>query len=383
MVLPPEHVIRWVIRQTASLQHHLGHELAERPMVLPNGKFFPDRYAADAASVARLMRRIQDHAGMTDVPIQTRVVGGPATPEAASHCASPTAKDPTAKPAHACKGDCGGKGCEGCDGTCHDREKSEPEKPVNAQHCGTGCGTGCGTPEDVMGDEPRLLDMGDSWRVQVPANELTQPLVLTTNLARAVGYIFLVETRSAAQPMPDNMDAAADLASTLLGFGALLLGGAHIYSKSCGGPRIRRITSLGCVELALATVLFAQRQGHDLRPMRKELEVTQKEAIHEAEQWLKDRPLILERFKTAPERLARGEIPMDPTADSLWGKLFGKRSGNGKGTDPEASIAELEAMLAEAPLAARSAKPKRPDPRVDELRALVDEALETTGSQIQ
>lgn len=379
MVLPQEHVIRWVVRQTASLQQHLGNEFGRRPLVLPNGRYFPDRFAGDPASVARLMRRIQEHAGMTDVPIQTRIIGGDfaTQPEPSDGVASSGKK-------HVCKGDCGGKGCDGCDGSCHGHEaKGSTKAAPPKQDCATGCGTGCGTPEDPMGDEPRLIDLGDGWRVQVPASELAQPLVLTTNLARAVGYVFLVETRSPTHPAYDNMDAAADLVATLLGFGALLLGGAHIYSKSCGGPRIRRITSLGCGELALATVLFAQRQEHDLRPMLRELEVTQKAAVQEAELWLRERPDISRRFAASPERLARGDIPMETASAGLWDRIFGKRPQKRSAADPDSSLAELEAMLAESPLAPRSSRTRQADPRADELRALVDEALASTGSQIQ
>lgn len=370
MVLPSEQIVRFVIQQTALLQHHLGTEIGRRALVLPNGKYFPDKFSGDSASVARLMRRIQEHAGMTDVPIQTKVIGGEPDETAVTKADKP----------HTCKGDCGGGGCDGCDGSCHDRKSAAPN---TSQSCGGGCGSGCGVAEDVMGNEPRLLDLGDSWRVQVPIQELKQPLVLTTNLARAVGYIFLVETRDAAHPKYQNMDVAADLASTLLGFGALLLSGSHIYSKSCGGPQVRRITALGCGELAVATVLGAHRQQQDLRPLLRELEATQKAAVTEAEQWLRERPRIVEQFTSDPARLAHGEIPMAAANGGLFARLFGKRTSS-LDADPDSSIAELEAMLAEAPLAAKKpARSSRQDPRADELRALVDEALADPGSQIQ
>lgn len=301
---------------------------------------------------------------MIDVPIQTRVLGGEADEGAEKH---------------QCKGDCGGKGCKDCDGSCH--SKTETQKS-----CGTGCGTGCGIPVDVMGDEPRLVDLGDSWRVQVPITELRHPVVLTTNLARALGYIFMVETQSASRPKYDNLDVTADLMSTLLGFGPLLLAGSHIYSKSCGGPQIRRVTALGCAELAIATALFAAFHGHELRPVQKELEVTQKAAVQESEEWLRDRPLIVERFRSDLARLERGEIPLEPTAEGFFSKLFGRgKKARAAADDPDASIAELEAMLAEAPLS-RQGKGKssnRTDPSADELRALVDEALADPGSQMQ
>jgi len=376
MLLPPEQAIRLVIQEAAVLQHYLGKEIGQRVLVLPNGQFFPDTYSGDAASVARLMLRLQAHAGMSDVPIQTKILGGQSAPEVAAQTV------PKGK-AHSCAGDCGGKGCDGCDGSCHDQSHDHAKPAAASTHCGSGCGSSCGPAEDVMGDEPRLVDLGDGWRVQVPIHELKQPLVLTTNLARALGFIFLVETRNQAHPGFNNLDAMADFASTLLGFGGLLLNGAHIYSKSCGGPQIRKVTTLDCGELALVTVLSAHRQNQDLRPLVKELDVTQKAAVAEAEQWLRERPVILERFANAPDRLAQGEIPMAPTPTGFFARLFGKRDPKAD-VDPESSVAELEAMLASAPTPAKKpAKASRPDPRADELRALVEEALADSGSQIQ
>src|SRR5512133_1807557 len=349
MVLPSEQALLYVIRRTASLQNHLGSEIGQRPLVLPNGKFFPDTFTADAPSTARLMRRLQEHAAMTDVPIETRVLGGEEPGDGEKHqCGGD------------CKGDCGGKGCKDCDGSCH--ERSQP-----AKSCGTGCGSGCGIPADVMGDQPRLVDLGESWRVQVPITELRQPVVLTTNLARALGFIFLVETQSASRPKYDNMDVTADLTSTLLGFGPLLLAGSHIYSKSCGGPQIRRVTALGCAELAMATILFATLHGHDIRSMQRELEITQWTAIKEADEWLRDRPRILERFGSDLASLERGEIPLEPTPEGFFSKLFGRgKKARGAADDPDASIAELEAMLGEVPVSRKGRNSTKADPRADE-----------------
>jgi hypothetical protein len=380
MALPPEHAIRFVVQRTASLRYHLETDLGKRPLVLPNGKYFPDKFTGDAASVAQLMRRIQEHAGMTDVPIKTRILGGN-DPEPRDTCGS-------AAPAAGkqdCKGDCGGKGCDDCDGSCHGHAKNAKVERAEAKHCGTGCGSGCGVPEVGLGDEPRLVDLGDSWRVQLHAAELMHPTVLTTTLARAVGYIFLVETRRQTHPALDNLDKTADLACTLLGLGSLLLSGSHIYSKGCGGPRIRRVTALGCGELALATVLFAEWQKLDLRPMLRELEVTQTSAVNEAREWLKERPTLLERFVAEPDCLARGQIPMAPNAKGFFSRLFGKRAEQRPtDDDPAAELAKLESMLSESGPPTRKVQRKGPvDPRADELRALVDEALAAPGSEIQ
>ncbi|HMA92589.1 MAG TPA: hypothetical protein VKP30_07880, partial [Polyangiaceae bacterium] len=65
-------------------------------------------------------------------------------------------------------------------------------------------------------------------------------------------------------------------------------------------------------------------------------------------------------------------------------KLFGRgKKARGAADDPDASIAELEAMLGEVPVSRKGRNSTKADPRADELRALVDEALADTGSQIR
>jgi hypothetical protein len=107
--------------------------------------------------------------------------------------------------------------------------------------------------------------------------------------------------------------------------------------------------------------------------------------LGEAEQWLKERPLIMQRFASDPASLGRGDIPTDVAAQGgFFSKLFGRRSQRiSAADDPEPGIAELEAMLEKSPTVPRRAKAESPDPHADELRALVDEALSNPRAQIQ
>src|SRR5690606_25962464 len=128
----------------------LGEEIGERPLVLPTGKYFPDRFTGDEDSVRRLVERMQAHAGISDIPVDVQLVG------------------------------------------------------ADGEACGSGsCGTGsCATPA-TPDDAPveRLVETGDGWRLNVPSAEVASPVVLTTNLARSLSLIFLLETRNESEPI--------------------------------------------------------------------------------------------------------------------------------------------------------------------------------------
>src|SRR5262249_23701172 len=75
MDLPAEPQLRWILTSTANLLE-LGAE-PMRGLVLPTGEFFPDRFDGKPKSLAALMARIQDHAGLTDLKVDLTLV----TPE--------------------------------------------------------------------------------------------------------------------------------------------------------------------------------------------------------------------------------------------------------------------------------------------------------------
>ena len=74
MDLPAPDACTELVRRYARLLTHFGAELGERPMVLPTSEFFPDRFRGDEASLQRLVQRLALHAGMSDIPIQARLV---------------------------------------------------------------------------------------------------------------------------------------------------------------------------------------------------------------------------------------------------------------------------------------------------------------------
>jgi hypothetical protein len=319
---PP--AMRGVLERYAALVARLGSELGDRPLVLPTAKFFPDAFGKDQRSALRLVRRMQRHAGMTDIPIAVDLVGG---------------DESTAQ---------GG--------------------------CGTGgCGTsGCAVPE---ADEPvpRLIDEGGAWRMNLPVAELEHSVVLTANIARALGYIFLVETREESEALVEPVDVTADLAAVALGFGALLLEGSYIYSKSCGGPKVARVTRLTCPELAVAFSAFVVRGGHRLRSALHELGTTQRALVEESHPWLDANRDVAEALRSSPERIAARAYELEEPRPWLL-RLFGK-SQRAAAHDGDIELEELEAMVSALPAAPVAARARRSDPRREELRELVDEAM--------
>ena len=63
MELPDDRTLRELVQRYASIVERFGADLGQRPMVLPNGQFFPDKFNGDFPSVQRLLRRMQPHAG--------------------------------------------------------------------------------------------------------------------------------------------------------------------------------------------------------------------------------------------------------------------------------------------------------------------------------
>ncbi|MDF3068837.1 MAG: hypothetical protein K0R38_4438 [Polyangiaceae bacterium] len=266
MELPDERTLRELVQRYASLIERFGEDLGSRPMVLPNGRFFPDVFTGDLPSVSRLLRRMQEHAGMADIPIELGVY--------------------------------------------------DPEQ-AKAEACGTGACGSCAAP----GVSPelaaaRLVDLGDAWRLNIAPAEAKNPVVLTAALARALGHVFLLEERSAERPIEDPLEVSVELTAVALGFGTLLLSGAYLYQKSCGGPNVACLTALGLEELSVAFALFCQQGGHSMRKARAELEVTQREQLSEAETWALSNPEVTRLLGSDPLRLVLGDFEL--SAPRSW-----------------------------------------------------------------
>jgi hypothetical protein len=316
MDLPGIDVRRALVSAYASVSERLELLEAPRPLVLPNGEFFPDAFTGDEASVQRLLDRMLEHAGLSDMAVVARFWG-------------------------------------------------EDEAACGTGACG-GCGPAAAEPESVE----RLLDAGEFWQVNVLPGETRDPVALSSALCRAIALAVLREADSPPTNLP--LDLAVDLTAVALGFGVLLLEGSHIYRKSCGGPSIGRVTALGPVELALALVLAAAASGQSLRKVSKHLSATQQEAFAEARVWADSNPTLGPLLRQNPERVARGEFELREPASWL-GRWLGAKARRAPTAETASTLEELEAAL-QSSTATRSA-PKALDPKFEEIRRLVDEAL--------
>ncbi|MBX3184358.1 MAG: hypothetical protein KF915_17145 [Polyangiaceae bacterium] len=325
-LLPDFGVLRAVIARFAALTSERGDELGERPLVLPTGRYFPDEFSSDSKGATRVLRRAQEHAGLTDVPIRLAVF--------------------------------------------------DAEEAASGGSCSSGgCGTSCATP--TTGELTRVAPDGDGWLITLAAGELSHPIQLTSAIAVALGAIFLLETAEEDEPAP-ALDAASELSAVGLGFGVLLLEASYIYSKSCGGPRVTQLTRLSCGELAVATALFADLQGHRLRAALGELSTTQRATLKQASELLTSNPRVTELLRSAPEALVRGDFQLEDARPWLARVLARRRH-----SEPE-TLEEMEALVmaagprgsaraASTAVSTKKQTARRAPP--DDLRALVEEAL--------
>jgi hypothetical protein len=317
MELPGLPLVRELVIRYARVLEQFGEEIGERPLVLPNADFFPDAFRGDDVSLRRLVTRMAEHAGMADIPIHASLDSG-----------------------------------------------EETSCSTGAGSCGSGA---CGTPS-VGEDGLALIDTGERWVLRLAAAELSNPVTMTARLARALAEIFLYETREEDKPLDEPFPVTIDLAGVALGFGALLMEGSYVYSKSCGGPRVAQVTTLSCGELAVPYALFVKVAGLSRRAALKELGVTQREVAAQALDVLDTNDRLIATLGRAPDRIAAGMFELSEAKPGLL-RLFGnKRPVDDDGLP---NLAALERLAPVSP-----PKPRPVDPKRDELRALVDEAFD-------
>jgi hypothetical protein len=318
MELPSSDVLPGIVERCARLLSSIGHDLGKRPLVLPTAEFFPDRFVGDAESAAALVARMAGHAGLSDVPLSTRVI----------------------------------------------TQLGEPEDEHEASR--GGCTSGC-VPAGVAGSSPRLVDDGDGWTLNVPANELSHSVVVTTMIARALGHVFLVETLAPHERIEAPADLTADYAAVALGFGPLLMEGAYIYSKGCGGPQVAQVTRASLPELAIVSALFAEMGSHSTRKALRELGATQSAVFGDALEWAKTNSELVTRLREEPARVAGFDYTLSESKPWLLRVFGGKKSAG-----PDSSRSDSSPPSGQR---TRSTPPKASDPHRDEIRALVEEAL--------
>ena len=319
MDLPAEPRIRWNLHRTAALFERGAEPV--NGIILPTEEFFPDVFDASPKAVVALAKRIQTHAGLSDLDVELTFV----TPE------GETAK---------------------------------------AGGCGSGaCGSG-GKIETRLDRVGRRKD--GSYVVTIGTAEVGHPVVLTTALVRAVACMFMTEAGAYEDVDPPDREPVTDLAATMLGFGVLVTNGSHIVVKGCGGAKVHSATRLPTDELTLALAIFCRSFGVDMRIAHKHLDPIPREHFDRAEAWVRTNAAVVRRLRDDPKSIRSDAFVLDQ-AESFLSRVFGFGRGK-RGPTADETLAQLERSLPKT-MARKPIDPERAK-KLAELRALVDESLD-------
>jgi hypothetical protein len=303
-----DHSLRSIVAQLAHLRAAYGDVFAAPELVEPNGTYFPDAFSVDPEGIHRLLERMATYAPLSaELGLKLAFV------------------------------------------------ENEPDAKA-----GGGCGSGACAP----GDRPKEIARGtaieteDGYAVLVNVADVAEPALLTTTLARSLGRVVLFEADEEIDPREEA--ALAELTAVASGFGLLLLNGACLYKKSCGGMRRHQGTVLSVEELAMALALFVR--AAEVRPatVKRHLEVTQREAFELALDFVDGQPKLVEALRSAPETLEDGVFTLEEKKGFFSRLLSSKKEEPDLGASPP-------------PARQRSEEEQR---RIAEMRALVDEALQ-------
>ncbi len=295
----------WLISQAARIRSAHGEVIGVPALVEPTSEYFPDAFTKDADSVDRLLSRFVSYTPL-DEELPLRL------------------------------------GFE------------EDQKNAQAGGCGsTACGKGGEAGEH--GARGRIVSIDDGYGVVVDVRDAGNPVTLTATLARAVGMLVLAE--GGDEVREEDLGPVAEVCAMALGFGVILLNGTAVYAKGCGGIKLHRATHLTVEETAAMVALFGRAYGHDMRRVKKHLEVTQIEAFDEALAWVDSNPEIVAQLRDTPELLEAGTFDL-LAPKSFLGRLFVKKVD----------------VVAKVP-AKKKARSEEEEQRLARAKALVDEAL--------
>jgi len=322
MDLPAETQIRWILRTTATLLEYGAEPV--RGLVQPSAEFFPDVFDGSPKAVEAVLARVQEHAGLADVPVQLAVVA--------------------------------------------------PDGEVKTSGCSSGaCGKGIALGEKLE----RATQLPDgAYRVAVSVGEVMNAVALTTAFVRAVSFMFLTESDAMkALPRPDR-EPAVDLAAVLLGFGVLAANGSYIYAKGCGGVQVHSATRMPVDEVTLALAIFCKLHQIPDRLAEKHLQVTPRAHFEESAVWAASNAQLVRMLREDRARVAADDYAIGESRSWLARALgIGKKRARGADDD----LAALErALPADAKTGAKD-RERKIDPeraaKLAELRSLVDESL--------
>ena len=311
--------LRSIVAHLAHLRAEYGDVLGNLDLVEPNGDYFPDAFALEPAAIDRLMRRMMTYAPLaSDLEVQVVFV--------------------------------------------------EPDTEGTS---GGGCGTGACSPGDKTPGKQVMkggaAETADGYAVVIASGDVAEPKLLTASLARSMGRLVLFEADEEVDPRVEG--ALSELTAVACGLGVLLLNGASVYKKGCGGMRQHQGTFLGASELALACALFIRVTDRKPGAVRRHLAVTQREAFDSALDWVDGQPKLVRALMNEPETLADGIFALEEKK-GLLSRLLSSSPKERKHDDEADALAALSVPR---PAKERTEEERR---RLAETRALVEEALQ-------
>jgi hypothetical protein len=309
--------VRSIVAHLAHLRAEYGEVLGDPELVEPNGEYFPDEFKLEPAAIDRLMRRMMTYAPLAaDLDVQVVYV--------------------------------------------------EPEDEGAG---GGGCGSGACGPGDKSASKQvargAAVETDDGYAVVLASSDVGEPKLLTASLARSMGRLVLFEAGEEVDPRVEG--ALSELTAVACGLGVILLNGACVYKKSCGGMRRHQGTFLGVEELALACALFVRVTDRKPGSVRRHLEVTQREAFDVALDWVDGQPKLVRALTNEPSTLEDGVFALEQKK-GLLSRLLSRKGE--REDEPPVSLA-----AASRPVRERSPEELR---RIAETKALVEEALQDT-----
>ncbi len=324
MDLPAETQIRWILRTTATLLEYGAEPV--RGLVQPTAEFFPDVFDGSPKAVEAVLARVQEHAGLADVPVQLAVVA--------------------------------------------------PDGEVKTSGCSSGaCGSGKGI---ALGEKvERVARLPDGvYRVAVSVGEVMNAVALTTAFVRAVSFLFLSESEALKALPRQDREPAVDLAAVLLGFGVLAANGSYIYAKGCGGVQVHSATRMPVDEVTLALAIFCKLHQIPDRLAERHLQVTPRAHFEESAVWASSNAQLVRMLREDRARVAADDYAIGESRSWLARALgIGKKRSRGLEDD----LVALERALPAAGGGKGEAKARKIDPekaaKLAELRSLVDESL--------
>lgn len=307
---------RWIFQKSAMLRAQGAIPVGS--LVEPTAAFFPDAFDGSADAILAMLRRMLGHAGLDFV--KSEVV------------------------------------------------RLDPEGGTSS------CSSGACAPPQVVEKLRRVerIARGDTdaiYRVSILSTEAKNPFFLSAALGGAVGAMFLHESEAHRLFAPIERKAAAELAAIHLGLGLMILNGASVLLRGCGGAKTHGGTTLSLGEAALGLAIGAKL---DPAPeMFRHATPSVKDALAFAFRFVEGNAGVIKRFEGDAASIARGDFVLREPRRSLLTILgFGKKNDD----DDLETIALIAASSARKPGDSKRSAEKEAELR--ELRALVDEAFD-------